>query len=269
MNSNFSFERLFGLIRKQWIENSRFYLLGSLALFGLMTICMIFFWVLMDGRQYSESFAYSLYLIGLFLTGTIYGSISFSILGSKEKGQYWLSFPASHAEKLVTSIFYNVILFFIIYTLSFLVVKWGCQLYIESYISTHKWASLRPMDWENGIGEVFYYFVWGYFCLQALFMLGSVYFKQYAFIKTAIFVSIIAGVFTFLLAKVSMNFFQGYGFNMENLEIRDHHVPENYGIYKSYSLGTGLATTLRYLLTYCWIPVFWLITWYRLKEKEL
>jgi hypothetical protein len=269
MNSNFSIERLFGLIRKQWIENSRFYLLGSLAIFGLMTICMIIFWVLMDGDNYSESFAYNLYIIGLILTGTIYGSISFSILGSKEKGQYWLSFPASHAEKLITSIFFNVILFFIVYTLSFMLVKWGCQTYIESYIRTHKWASIRPMNWEDGFGEVFYYIIWGYFCLQALFMLGSVYFRQYAFIKTAIFVSIIAGILTFFIAKISMNMFQGHGFFWNGLELREHHVPENYGIYKSYSLGTTLSKVLGYLLTYCWIPVFWLVTWYRLKEKEL
>lgn len=269
MNSEFSFVRLFGLIRKQWIENKKFYTLGSLALLGLMAISMIIFWVLMDGDNYMEAFAYNLYVIGLILAGLIYGSISFSILGSKEKGQYWLSFPASHTEKLITTIFFNVILFFIVYTLCFFVVKWGCQAYIENYIRTHKWASIRPMDWENGFGKIFYYIIWGYFCLQSLFILGSVYFKQFAFIKTVIFVTIIGGALSFVLAKLAINLFPDYNFYWNNLELREYHDPANYGVYKSYALGSTLSKVLGYLLTYSWVPLFWVITWFRLKEKEI
>ncbi|KYP15011.1 hypothetical protein [Flavihumibacter sp. CACIAM 22H1] len=269
MNNTFSFQRLFALLRKQWIENNRFYLLGSLALLGLMAISMIIFWVIMDGDNYTESAAYAIYLVGLYITGTVYGSISFSILGSKERGQYWLSFPASHAEKLITTILYNTVLFFVVYTLSFLLVKWTAQTYVINYVRTHQWASFTPMNWDTNFGIAFPYIVWGYFCVQALFILGSVYFKQFAFIKTIISVTVIGGVLVFILAKIAINLFPNYNFFWNNLELREHHIADNYGVYKAYALGSNLSKVLGYLLTYSWLPVFWLVTWYRLKEKEL
>ena len=269
MNSEFSFERLFGLIRKQWIENKKFYTLGALALLGMMGICMYLFWVLMDGHNYSDMTAYQIYVIGLILCGTIYGSISFNMLGNKEKGQYWLTFPASVTEKLLVTFFFNLVLFFLVYSACFFLSKWGAQVYIEQYLKENEHASYQPMNWKDGFGEAFPYIIWGYFCLQSLFILGSVYFKQFAFIKTVIFVTIIGGALSFLLAKLAINLFPNYNFYWNNLELREYHDPSNYGVYKSYALGSTLSKVLGYLLTYSWVPLFWVITWFRLKEKEI
>ena len=269
MNNEFSFERLIGLIRKQWIENKKFYTLGSLALLGMMGICITLFWVLMDGDHWREQTAYEIYLIGLMLCGSIYGSISFATLGNKEKGQYWLSFPASVTEKMIVTIFYTTIVFFLVYTSCFLLCKWAAELYMVAYIKTHAGASLQEMNWEQHFGEAYKYFIWGYFCLQSLFILGSVYFKQFAFIKTVIFVTLIGGALSFLIAKMAMGMFSQFNFYWNNLELREFHDPENYGVYKSYALGSTLSKVLGYLLTYSWVPLFWVITWFRLKEKEI
>lgn len=268
MNSTFSFERLFGLIRKQWIENSRFYVLGSLAILGMMAMTMILFWVIIDGDNYSETTAYNIYLTGLILIGTVYGSISFSILGNKEKGQYWLSFPASHLEKMITNILYTTVLFFIVYSLCFLLVKWGAQTYIENYVSKHEWARFNKTNWKDNYGEGFRYILWGYFCLQALFILGSVYFKQYAYIKTVIIVSVAAGILVLIFAKLAQSLFSNFNFFWNDLELRTYQ-DNNFGVYKSYALGSTLSKILGYILVYSWVPVFWVITWYRLKEKEI
>jgi hypothetical protein len=269
MNSEFSFERLFGLIRKQWIENKKFYTLGSLALLGMMAMSIFLFWVLMDGDHWEEETAYKIYLVGLVICGSIYGSISFATLGNKEKGQYWLSFPASVTEKMIVTIFYSTIVFFLVYTGCFLLCKWGAELYIVSYVKTHEGSYLQEMKWEDNFGEAIKYIIWGYFCLQSLFVLGSVYFKQYAYIKTIIFVTLIGGMLTFLIAKIASGLFSQFNFYWNNLELREFHDPENYGVYKSYALGATLSKVLGYLLTYSWVPLFWVITWYRLKEKEI
>jgi hypothetical protein len=269
MNSAFSFERLFGLIRKQWIENKKFYTLGSLALLAMMAISIYLFWILMDGEHWREQTAYQIYLIGLVLCGSIYGSISFATLGNKEKGQYLLSFPASVTEKMIVTIFYTTIVFFLVYTSCFLLCKLGAELYIVSYVKIHEGAYLQEMKWEDNFGEAFKYIIWGYFCLQSLFILGSVYFKQFAYIKTIIFVTLIGGALSFLIAKMAMGMFSQFNFYWNNLELREFHDPENYGVYKSYALGSTLSKVLGYLLTYSWVPLFWVITWFRLKEKEI
>ncbi len=269
MHNEFSFERLIFLIRKQWIENKKFYTLGSLALLGMMAICQYFFYLKMDAWHFSEQTAYQIYLVGLILCGTIYGSMSFSVLGNKEKGQYWLSFPASHTEKMITTIFYNTIVLFLVYTSCFFICKWGTETYFLSLLSTREGATFTKMNWEKGFGEAFPYILWGYFCLQALFILGSVYFKQFAFIKTVIFVTLIGGAVVFLVAKMAQGLFADFNFFWNNLELREYHIPGNYGEYKSYQLGSTLSKILGYLLTYSWLPVFWLVTWFRLKEKEI
>lgn len=269
MNNSFSLTRLSGLIRKQWLENNRFYVLASLALLGVMSLSVIVFWVLSGGVRYAEKDAYIIYMVGLFIVGTIYGSISFSVLGSKEKGQYWLSFPASHAEKLVTQILYYSVFFFLVYTGLFFIVKSAAQAYIESYVATHEYASFTPMNWTGEFERNIAYVIWGYFCVQTLFILGSVYFKQYSFIKTTIFVSAFLFVFIFLFVKTMMFFFKDSGFQWEGMEMRMYHVPDNYGTYKSYKLGNWLSTFITYVFIYWWVPLFWVITWFRLKEKEL
>ena len=95
MTTTFSFSRLLQLIRKQWIENSRLYLFSVLALLGMLGLIMLF-WVIADGKQYSEDSLYIIFVFGLFVAGAVFASMSFSMLGNKEKGTYWLAFPASH-----------------------------------------------------------------------------------------------------------------------------------------------------------------------------
>jgi hypothetical protein len=267
MNNTFSFERLFALIRKQWIENSRFYMLGTLALLGLMTIALVFFWVSMDGYAWDERTAYVIYLAGLFIVGSIYGSISFSVLGSKEKGQYWLSIPASHLEKLITTILYNTMFFFVVYTACFFLVKFGAQLYIENTARTVEGASFTPIDWNGSFGTELGYFMLLYFTLQTLYILGSVYFKQYAFIKTTIIVSVLCCILIFVFAKTAETMFSGYNFNLKGLELRSYQ--DDNGVYRSYSLGEDLSRVLGYILKYSWVPLFWVVTWFRLTEKEI
>src|SRR5258708_21850858 len=69
MTSYFSFPRLLQLIRKQWIENSRFYLLSSLALVGMLALVFAF-WISGSMPDYHEEITYVIFLFGLFITGT-------------------------------------------------------------------------------------------------------------------------------------------------------------------------------------------------------
>ena len=134
MTTTFNFSRLLQLIRKQWIENSRLYLYSVLALLGMLGLIMIF-WVITDGKNYSEDSLYIIFLFGLFIAGAVFASMSFSMLGNKEKGTYWLSFPASHLEKLLCMIFYNVIVFTVVYCVCFFLVKSVAVAYVNSLVA--------------------------------------------------------------------------------------------------------------------------------------
>ena len=108
MSPTFSFSRLGKLIAKQFYENSRLYLISTLALLGLLSLAFTF-WITVAGPNYQEEQTYFNFLFGLFLAGANFASMSFNMLGRKDKGIYWLGIPATHLEKLVCTILFSVV----------------------------------------------------------------------------------------------------------------------------------------------------------------
>ncbi len=104
MSSTLSLTRLGKLITKQLFENSRLYIFSILALFGLLSLVFAF-WFVAAGPNYHEEQTYIIFIFGLFIAGTVFAGMSFNMLGSKDKGIYWLSVPATHLEKLICTIF--------------------------------------------------------------------------------------------------------------------------------------------------------------------
>src|SRR5687767_8437277 len=123
MTSSFSIQRVFLLIQKQWIENSRFYILALLAMLGIIALLVAIFFLQIPGLRYSEEALFQVYFYGLFIFGALLASLSFSPLSQKENGLNWLSLPASHAEKLTCTIFYTTVVFFIGYNACFFSVS--------------------------------------------------------------------------------------------------------------------------------------------------
>ena len=265
MNSSFSFQRLSLLIRKQWAENSRFYGLASLAMLGVMSMVFIIFWILMDFPNYREDQTVVIYFIGLFLVGCLFASTAFQALGEKEKGQYWLSLPATHTEKLVTVILFSTVLFFLVYTACFFLVKWLALVYVEmrmkdSPVITYSKYSNRE--------KVIPYLLLGFFAVQALFLLGSIYFKKYAYVKTVILGIAFFGIYIYCMARL-FNDSLPEGFHWEGYRVVFNNIPNNNSIYHLYSFGETFNQVLLAIIKWIWAPVFWVIAWFRLKEKEI
>ena len=60
-------------------------------------------------------------------------SQSLSMLGSKTRGTYWLSVPANHAEKLVTTILFSTVIFSLLYSAGFVLLKFIAIAYIHTF----------------------------------------------------------------------------------------------------------------------------------------
>src|SRR5215213_4113436 len=150
MTSTFSFSRLGKLITKQLFENSRLYIFSVLALFGLLALIFAF-WIGADGPTYAEEATYVIFIFGLFIAGSIFASMAFNMLGSKDKGIYWLSVPATHLEKLICTIFYSIILFTIVYCLCFYIVKSIGVAFLTEYVKKHPDTSYFAIrDYNQG-----------------------------------------------------------------------------------------------------------------------
>lgn len=268
MNYSFSFPRLWQLILKQGMENARFYLLYALATFGVSALA-VSLWLFMEGSHYEEQGLYQASLIALYLCGSLFASLQFEPLSRKDKGVYWLSFPASHIEKLVCAVFYTFVVFNVLFIACFLLSRWLAVSYITLYVIPDggSWTALELSFFQTSQ----FYFIHIFIALQAFYLLGSVYFSRYSFVKTTVMITALTfGFILYMQILLKYTLGSDYIFN-HGPAIREIMPEKLDGInfYKVYSLPAWVLGTVSWLLKYSWAPVFWIITWKRLAEKEI
>jgi hypothetical protein len=264
MQNTFSFSRLWLLIKKQWFDNSRLYALSASALIGILTIIFTIWWLANKFDYHFEEITTNvIFFVMLFVTGLIFSSTTFSTLGDKAKGLYWLSVPATAIEKLVCGIFYSCLVFLAIYFTSFWLIK-HIFFFIIELDPRNTIRRIDPNDvFEREVTPILFYI---FFALQALFILGSVYFERFAFIKTLLVAVFIAFLF------VMFTMFLGHNLLPNNLSVKGFSDFRVYGDNeppKLYRLPGWIDDVLVPIAKFIWVPVFLTATYFRLKEKEI
>lgn len=279
-NQYFSWVRLRRLAALHWDSHKRRYLLALPAIAGLQLAWGSFMLVIDRYTPLDSGMQAFTFYWGLTVVGCLYSSTIFAESGTKAQGIAWLAVPASAWEKLLCGFLFSAVLYFLFYTFVFYLtdiplVEIGNQLIFREH---RTWSGGYPISpnpvWnilhglpgaENDPGFK-YILVW-YFLLQSAFALGSVYFNRFAFIKTLI------AVLLFLLAFVTIQKIW-----MENM------LPAEWHRYPPYQDWIRHADTLKVravvlpkwivqpvslLLLFGTLPVFWMATYFRIKEKEV
>jgi hypothetical protein len=218
------------------------------------------------------------YYTGLYFVGCLYGSTIFAELGDKAQGIAWLSVPASAPEKLLCGLLFSVAAFFIVYTLLFYLVDipvvWlANRLNVRDHRMWPGGYAVDPTivfnvfrgEADQELDRQSHVFLLGYFAVQSAFVLGSVYFSRYAFIKTAV------GVLVFILLFMIVQKYilettlpEGWHRNQLAWE-RNRGTTELQAI----RLPVFLSGVLGFAILYGPPLVFWVATYFRLKEKEV
>lgn len=297
MTQIFDARRWWLLVGKHWSENRKKYTLVLTAIAGLLLLWFIVILASDGYRSTNPSMQVSTYYFGLFVAGCLYGSMLFADLGSKTRGLNYLLVPASHLEKLLCSLLYAVVIFFVCYTSIFYIVdaiaiKAGNALAYSHWLKHHVVADVFE---PRTITNVFYepgesrdpgrlVFLLLYFVIQAVFIVGSVYFARFSFIKTIIAALLAGLIIVFLVAKVIYpilphgSYYQGItSYHVytvkENLTING--VADGISIYsdpatdKLVTLPAWIENVLLFLVKFAFAPLFWVAAYFRLKEKEI
>lgn len=281
MNQVFDFSRWLLLVGKHWSENRKKYLLSLAAILALMIIWYSFILLIEIQSPYVEEMQLATYYIGMAIVGCLFASLIFSELSSGPRAMHHLSVPASALEKLLTAILYSVVLFFICYTAIFYLVDY-VMIEIGNSVAANHWKETdpshvwKPMEVANvftkprGAGDdfppIYLYFLLIYFNGQAAFLLGSIYFSTYSFIKTCISLLVVFLCIVFLMANVLFEMMPNGSFNDGFFSYR---VMESESSYKEISLAPWMATTVKFLMQYGFVILFWAASYFRLKEKEV
>ncbi len=248
----FSFKRILLLMQKTAYENAKFTIVGLITLFGFFSV-ILFISALNNANAWEKM--NSFYVAGFIISGIFISGMAFTNFRSKEKTMNYLMLPASTLEKFISELLTTTVIFAIAYTLIFYVFNLAVYLFGSVYGFSVDFVNLSDMH----ILEGFMYYV----IFQSIFLAGSATFRKVPLFFTS-FSLFIAGIgiliFTVLITTLLKGEFENLAFN--NFNINSNTFPEE-------DINNHpLILIPKYMFYYLTAPLFWLVTYFKIKEKE-
>lgn len=268
MNNTFNINRFGLLLKRQWLDFGKIYLISLLVIAGVLVASYAFNTNVprrvqyLDAQNYfNMNFRIPVFLIVGMLFISIVASTYFAYLGQKSKAIMDLLIPASVFEKFLAGIFYTAFVSISSYLIIFYLTDISYTAYINSQINALKAVNTAALEIKGArtflteiapSQEVFSYFFAMPFLLTSIYLLGSIYFNRFHYIKTTVSVMIFSGVAMYIISEVS-------DLITKNMVMVNH----------SYRNDKSDVLTIILLITILLTLVFWIIAYIRLKEKEV
>ena len=266
MNNTFNINRFGLLLKRQWLDFGKIYLISLVVVLGALVTFYIFnipnpekSYDQVRGGFMGMNFRIPLFFIVGFIFISIVASSYFATLGQKSRAILELMTPSSTFEKFLCGVFYTAVLSILSYLIIFHLTDLAFTKYVESSFNAVKSTSKEPFLARTLLTEVspslnvFGYFFAVPFMITSIFLLGSIYFNRFHYIKTAISVMIFTGAATYIVYKTASFLTR----DMVNVNHGSHQNKED------------LAFLLILLVTTALTLIFWAIAYVRLKEKEV
>jgi hypothetical protein len=271
MNDTFNMNRFRLLVRRQWTENKKVYLL-LWAVISLSLVVLSFFSEKQDLG--------GLYLLLFCCGGCVMASTLFSRWTDFGRSAMYLLLPASFTEKFLSAIFWGLILFIPAYILNFLVFR-----YFVTYLvvllfpnSTGPFSIIFKMVIREivSLPRLYTFVLLAFIFTQSLYMICLIRFRKR---QVLIFLLILLGIV--VVHNTGMRILMP---NLVNLPAGTSITP---GIFIFFDPGFGFAgstanqpvseyfsfiSPIRNLNSVVWLAVFtllYLAAFYKLKEREL
>jgi len=277
MNNTFQIKRFGLLLKRQWLEFGRIYLISLLVVAGI--IAVFYFLNLSDelsGKrmvaQHTLTFRIPLFSICGLLFISIVSSSYFAHMGQKSRAAIDLLIPASIWEKFLSGIFFTVLLSFMSYLFIFYLVDLGFLIKLKSIFgsatTTTTTESVSGLNREvtvidnlayfyPSIGKIFKGVYVIPFLVSSMFLLGSVYFNRFHYIKALLVIMIFSGLWTLVVVNSGQALFEG--------RIPVEQEETVFRTTNSRDLAEWGAAALLMLFA----VFFWVVSYLRLKEKEV
>ena len=272
MNNTFNINRFGLLLKRQWLDFGKIYLISLVVLLGIV----VGFYTysipspLKDNNfdydgNLDMRFRYGLFLILGFIFISVVASSYFALLGQKSRAILELMTPASVFEKFLAGVVYTAVISLFSYLLIFYLTDLAFVKYLNSHLDAFKGllpnnAIVKPVETithqvftDEGYRKYCSYFFAFPFLITSIFLLGSVYFNRFHYIKTALSVMVFIGLASYLVVKLSTWLMEGKVANYHHFRKED----------KDWILLLILLVTSIITL------IIWTITYIRLKEKEV
>ncbi len=248
MNTTFNINRLGLLLKRYFIENKQ-------RQFSAMGI-IIFVFIVMHRFGSAEMF--------LYVYGFIFAAGMFKVFNYTPGGMHYLLIPATHAEKLTAQILISIVYCFAMVVTSYTIgvtigtmlenLIFGTNLPIQFELFGYTSDHLSMLSQLN-LWDVFTIFV----TIQSVFLLGSLYFKGNAIGKTFLANIGIIIVLT-IIELVLMKTILGTYSIIEQLQRLSMHNGQ---------ISFPEFEIVSTIFTYALIPFLWIVSYFRLTEKQV
>ena len=269
MNNTFDFNRFSLLMKRQWVENKKLFLMASFGIMGILIVInsLIMKW---ETGFYDPGYRFSIFLLSLFFAGSVFANYVFKDLSDKNSSTSFLLVPASHFEKSLTGIFYTFIVFPIVFLTLFYVIDFcfvsicnniGENLMIAKGYRTPKNVQLYNFIMNNkNIREILGKFIGFWLIIQAFVLAGTVLFEGRSYIKTAATGFALLFLIGFLVYLSNELF-------LDDIILQFQHKVYSQELIKPTEqlLNSILEITLIYVLP----PILLVIAYFKLKEKQV
>ena len=252
MDSAINYNRIILLIKRYFLENMNY----EVMLWSLLT--MIFTFV------HQPDFFSSI----LNMSGILYAVRQYKSLSHTPNGMHFFMIPTKQTEKLISTILLTTVYYFLMTWLVYLIGSVLGGLISKFYLGTSmdiKWDvfTTTAHQYENGMmlvanNNTFWQTLSKFTILQSIFLLGSLYFKKNATLKTILSLIAIGIGFSIIELFIVQQTFgeQSAGIQSFSLSISSSNLDSSYG---------WIAQLLGVLI----IPYLWLISYFRLTEREV
>jgi hypothetical protein len=257
----FSMKRVFSLSRLFVISQKRTILVAAGAVYASLMAVFLLGMLTHNGwgtgREYNQVF----FSLGLFLTGFIATSLSFSSMHRADRSYAYLTLPASHLEKFVEKLLLTAVVYPVVAVVTYV-------------LYTLILAGLSPLLFDqsftvfNPFGAMMSETLRAYVVLGSLFLFGAAYFRSRHFIKTALS---IAGIFVLLGLVAGASGFAALTDLVKNVEAGAYDQTAATGE-QMRTLGlmaARVARVGRFAVLWIMPPVMWVLTWLKLRETEV
>ncbi|MBN2766167.1 MAG: hypothetical protein JXR27_07300 [Paludibacteraceae bacterium] len=262
MNTTFNINRLILLIKRYFVEHAHL----ELSFWAIT----VFVFALFINQPDSVRFF-------MYISGLIFAARQFKFFASTPSGMHYLMIPATHTEKLAASVLLSIPYFFFMILLTYIIgITLGTTVtnffipielpYSYDFITQKNnfgWSELIGLDnslLNFGESRLLSNFV-TFALWQSLFVMGSLFFKRNAVVKTML--SLVLLLFVVFIVQIFI-FKALYGtFSFDSSQLIIHNFePKNSFFVNVFVTGTTILSWLA-------VPFFWIVSYFRLTEKQV
>ena len=264
---SFSPRRLYLLLKRDLISGYKGLLITMAAVGGLVLLSSVLSMLSVHAR--GADFYSQFYLWLLVLGGFIYTSSVFKELHQNGSGIFYVTLPGSTLEKFVSKLLVSSVGFGVGSAVFMTVVAALAEL-----INTLIFGTTHLMF--NPLSPPLLQALAAYLVTQSCYLVGSVWFRRLALLKTVLAVNVISVVLTIwtaLVVRVAFGWlFDGLALKSQAISVVNnyfHTLFPNPQAAMELLRHSPLMITVRVLFWACLAPVMWVVSYVRLRETEV